>query len=230
VILYGTHPRLMDEDTARQVDLAFSKIKQRGRAGKVNTIALSGLLYCGRCGAQCHVIVKQGHGPDKFGIWCSRYRKGENCGGTIKGKIKGQMNRGEKSVKTAYLDAEDAVIAAITARAEAIASMSATPIALVETPEILSLKQQIERYEKLAIEDPDMAPVLAKKRTALTELMAAQGIKEDGLNHSREKLLELGSDAEFWTFMKDEEKVVFFREFVERVECDRSTINVILRV
>lgn len=133
---------------------------------------------------------------------------------------------------TPYHLIESAVIQALCDRAVEISlseSVGASPAIEVDTPEAIALKQAIHRYEILAMDDPDLLGVLNKKRNDLALLRSPDAVSES-LEYSRERLAGFSGTPGFWERANLTERLILYREFVDRVFCNGRSIRVLLRV
>lgn len=223
-LLWNTHEALISEDVGAQIDRAIEANRRiRGRNKSNRVFPLSGLLYCDRCGAIAHICTWRTYAN----IYCSAHRKGTGCGGKIDGETKGKMGK----VGTPYNVANDAVLEALRQRGEYLIEFGISTLTTSkETPEIAALKEQISKYEALAEADPDLQPVLVKKRNDLQLLLKDEGDRGDNVQQLKEMLIQFSKIPDFWKDAGDEELAVLYWELVDRVCCNQSSVRVELKV
>ena len=127
-------------------------------------------------------------------------------------------------------DCIDTVISTICLRAETVAELGSvqTDKTIEETAEITELRQQINKLVKLG--DNDLTEIIQIKQTKLNNLLNALKKESAGSEGIYEKLLEYGSKPEFWKVATVDEMYVLFQDLVERVECDRGSLTVKLKI
>lgn len=227
-ILWNTHEALLDIETAERIDFLLESVKrQRGRRSSNRVYALSGLLFCDRCGSTA-TITSYAKRNEKPKIYCSGYRQGSGCGGKI------EPNKRRQGFGTDYLMTELAVIEELRLKAIALAEIGFQhSVEKEETEETKKLRQEI--YELKMKNDPDYLPVLQVKEARLMALLSEGTKEEDHLDHLRQKLITIAQAAgdnwlEFCVRMHPLELSELFKEFVSSVKCDRSSISVSLRI
>jgi site-specific DNA recombinase len=236
-IKFGTHPSLFDEpellaiNALRQIDRIIAEApSSRGNARSRRPHSLSGLIECGRCGGNCHIktCIDNRYSEKVYTYVCcaDRVSRAGNCGGEY-GVFKGQR----RSINTPYELAEAKVIEAL--RAAALATVRRAeeiePAGIdVEPEEAKALREQIARLEALG--DPDLLPVIEAKWQRLREILAAASIVEPTRQRRAEELAQIIQSPDFWDLATIDEKKTLFRNFVERVICDKETVIVKLRV
>lgn len=223
-LLWNTHEALISEDVGAQIDRAIEANRRiRGRNKSNRVFPLSGLLYCDRCGATAHICTWRTYAN----IYCSAHRKGTGCGGRIDGETKGKMGK----VGTPYQVADDVVLETLRKRGEDLIRLGFTnPETPKELPEVIALREQILKYEALAKVDPDLLPVLVKKRNDLQSLIRDEGDRGDNQRQLQEKLIRYAQIPGFWQKITQEEFTVVYWEFVDRVYCDQAAVRVLLKV
>lgn len=218
-VRWNTHSALITPEMAERIDRVLAQNKRfRGRTKNFKPKPLSGLLYCDRCGSIAHINGKM--------IYCNSYRRGYGCLGTERpGRGGNQI-----AIGTRYADAEKAVIEALMQRSEEVAIAGTTVYEQPETEsaEVLTLRQQIQQYE--ALNDPDLMPVLEKKRSALQQLLSTNEKSSNTLQHSREKLAGYAQIPDFWQMLTSVEREVVYREFVDKVCCAGLSVKVLLKI
>jgi len=245
-IIYNTHQALLNEEQVKRIDRALiAGKKERRSVINRNLYPLARLLVCDRCGSDCRIntTTDSKYGYKYSNIYCTRHQSGKGCGGLIQqlGKQYGQKPNGRYNrLATPYRDAEKAVIEALRVRASELAVQGITPQDTEDLPEIarqkLLLTEQIKRYESLLTLDPDLLPVVNKKRNELKMLCATQAADSfsSSIVEAREKLVSLARDPVRWDLFWDEatpeERLVLFSDWVDSVGCDRDSISVLVKI
>ncbi|MBD1848256.1 recombinase family protein [Cyanobacteria bacterium FACHB-63] len=240
-IIFNTHTPLLTEEEMRQIDLALVINKRQRRSVKnFNLYPLSNLLSCGRCGAPCRIntTTDPKRGYRYTNIYCKAHQAGSGCGGEIidLGKQYGtRLNGRYNRLGTPYTLAETAVVEKLRERASELAQTGMTFVEteIPETAEMLKLKAQIQQYEQMSQSDPDLLPIIKKKREELKNLVRERTV-QPALEESRSKLVALAEFAEDWNRLfseaAPEEKLVMFAEWIESVKCDRDSVEVTLSI
>ena len=238
VIGRGTHPSVFDTKRMREMS-ALEKIDQcieksprnRGRNRKNRVYQLGGLVFCSRCGSNCHIktVTDPKRGYAHTYIMCGqRQNLLSDCGGQY-GSLMGR----KRTVHTPYDIADNAVVEALKERIEDIirasvdAEVSRLSAPQGEGVETIRLKEAIARLESL--NDPDLASAIAKKRGELQKLLSSESADSGQLQKKQDELLKAAKIPGFWD-LTDEEKIGLYRGFVSRVECDRESVTVRLSV
>lgn len=238
-VIPGTHasifddPRLVEIDAERKIDqLIIDSPRLRGGNRNHRLYPLSGLVFCSRCGGTCHIkTMKSNRYPDKSYtyICCgSRQSKAEDCGGQY-GAYMGRRG----SINTPYSLAESIVIHALIASAEDLiaraADIAPPPTTQeLEPPEAKKLRAQIAQYE--ALNDPDLSEVIQAKWAQLRAINSNTQTVTAEQRRKQKELVEYFASPLFWELASDIQKKELFRDFVERVDCDKSNVIVKLRV
>lgn len=214
-------PRLAGAEERLAAILKANK-RIKGAARTFHQYPLSGLLFCARCGAACHIkkATDKKRGYSYVYVVCSdRNFRGKNCGGAH------GFHTSNRMVNTHYHEAEEAVIKAIAARAEDLLklSKSQTIDRPKDTPQIIALRNQIRNLELL--NDSDLTDAIAKKSAQLNRLI----LENCGDKLPDEKQLDLLarlSNHNNWEQLSDAELIAFYQSSVRRVLCDRSDVTV----
>lgn len=230
-----THPSLFDDpqlvtiNAEREIDrLVAIAGKMKGRERNTRLYPLSGLVYCGRCGKNCHIkTMKSSKYPDMqyTYIMCGeRQSRAADCGG-LYGAYMGRR----RTINTPYHLADAAVIKALQEKITEIVEQSSTidPIKPVEeSEESKKLRQQIAQLESLG--DPDLEDVIKKKRQQWRDLMSGSMLDPE-IEQKKAAILQYAAPG-FFELMTDQEKQLVYYDFVDRVECDRDQIVVKLKL
>lgn len=224
-ILWHTHTPLIDDEMAKQIDLAIAQVKRvYGKRASNRVYPLSGLLFCGRCGATATITSMKKNGIERAMIHCSQSRKGLGCGGKVEpGKVR-------KGIGTRYMDAERAVVNALRMKAESI-SNEIQPEILEEPEEAKRLRSQIRKWESL--NDSELNDLIQEKREQLRQLLSV-GYENHEIEAAKNLLIEIShatSDWEIFWFeaTPPQERALLFNDFVTSVLCDGSEVLVKLR-
>jgi site-specific DNA recombinase len=234
-IVRDTHPSLFSDPRLFEIGaeqilerlFLFNK-RKKGNARKRPSYPLSGLCYCGRCGAIMHVRTVSKNGISYTYLMCSeRSEKGKPCGGPYKAQQGMRM-----SSSTRYPDADSAVLEALRKRSRELVLFAATEeqIRLEVQPdseEIRSLKAKIAQLEQM--NDADLKDAIEGKRLKLKELLLDRSSPMK-ISKQQQDLMVIAQEPYFWEDLGDELKNSLYANFVERVECDREAIDVILKI
>lgn len=218
-IHYNTHPeqRLISDEEYRAIEAIIShNARVKGYGSTALKHPLSGLVYCGECRAACYSCSgNRGKSPGyNYYFQCKNWRD-RSCSNK-------QMIRMEV--------VEEAVIAALVKRADAIATLAQSPEDTPEPPELQQLKSQLEGLERLGYN-----PVLDEAKRQLQcqiqnfkEKLKSQTQQQEA---TRDSLLWAFGETELWKNLGDEDKKRAYRMFVERVTIKSGqVISVELRV
>jgi hypothetical protein len=154
----------------------------------------------------------------------SRSGKGISCGGEY-GAFKGHR----KSINAVYSDTEDAVILALTNKAAELVDLAIASESKDTQPHpgVSKLRGEIDKL--LAMGDPDLDSAIAKKTAQLNRLLLA----DPGLDTSdqlRDEFVAVFSNPLVFVRMPDSDKRELYREWVQRVDVDRQSASVVLRI
>lgn len=214
-------PRLVGAEEQLAAILKANK-RIKGAARSMQQYPLSGLLFCGRCGASCHIkkAVDKKRGYSYTYVVCSdRNFRGKNCGGDY------GFHTSNRMVNTHYSEAEEAVIKAISARAKDLLALSKQEVIdqPKDTPQITALRNQIKNLE--ALKDNDLNDVIAKKTTQLNRLLLENSGNKIP-NEKQELLLLQLANPNGWMLLSQSELTQTYRTLIKQILCDRSTVTV----
>jgi DNA invertase Pin-like site-specific DNA recombinase len=168
-IIYNNHEALFSPELAKEIDRALS-ICLVGQKVSNPKNPLVGLVFCGHCGSTMF-----SHSTAKMGA--DGVRKTYDylyCWGAhpLPGDPKICDRKGGKGLSTN--DAINAIIDAITDRAEKIATWGAEGLLTesVELPEVSELRNQISTLQGLNM--PDLAPIIQEKQNQLSVMLSRQ--------------------------------------------------------
>jgi hypothetical protein len=205
--------------------------RMRGNNRNNYPYPLSGLLFCGRCGGRCHIKkIRSAKYPDHTYTYITcgmRTQNAIDCGG-LYGTFQGRKG----AINTRYDDVDRLVMQSFSDKAiELVTEAAKTPslIPLPENSEVKKLRADILKLE--AMNDADLQDAIAKKRAALQVLMANDSNGDTGEKRKQQELIEIiQGSPNFFEFASDEEKKTLYRDYVERIECDRSLITIKLLI
>lgn len=220
-IRYDTHPeqRLLTELEYRQIELILDhNAAQRGYSFKSDTIhPLSGLIFCGECRGKCRVInfrLRNDPNTKKYSYQCQNYH------------LKACTQ--QKSVRVERIEGD--FVAALVARAEAIADISQIPEDAVEPPDLLELRGQLATLSSLAY-NPAIEQAKKELQAQILAMEHACRMRSTSTEISREMALKHCSDPNFWLTLLPEDKRLVARNLVERVILQNGRVEqVILKI
>jgi DNA invertase Pin-like site-specific DNA recombinase/ferredoxin len=224
------HPSLFSDPQLVGCEKIIDRIiadssRYKGRSIKRYNIALSGLIWCGRCNAVCHVKVgKIGKKGSQriYAICSSRNSKGISCGGEY--RVRDSSN----PINTPYQLIEEQVLTALTNRATELIDLELArmPTERVEHPDITKLKDEIKRLESL--NDPDLKSAIAKKTNRLNELLLADPTDTVSAQ-MRQTFIDTFSDGDL-SYLDEIEKRSFYRDWIREIKVDRNKVEVRLAI
>ncbi len=231
----NTHPSLFDAPELARIGARaeIDRIVTDSRAYKGKAIerqirALSGLIYCARCGGSCRVRSSADtryNNPSITYAYCTnRIDRGTNCGGDK--KIDGKRNL----INTRYEDIELAAMVALSQRAESIIDLSLNADivdAPADTPEIVKLRADIDRLS--GFNDPDLASAIADKTSRLNALILASAPATHSIER-RNMFVDLFASGDVLAYATEIEKRTIYRAWISRIDIDRQQIEVLLTI
>lgn len=233
--LYGTHPALITAEQDRMIK-DFLKVTSRIRK-RPDTLVnpLQGLTFCAGCGSEMVVKSSRGRATNYRYIVC-RSAYPNDAHKRVKQEVGLLVRCDRRSSYGLRLETlEREVIMALCGRASAIAQIY-LPDAVMEAPagteteETRKLRAQIQQYEQLAVIDPDVIPLLEKRRSELQRLLQVESQEILSKEELRRKLAEYGNSPSLWWDCSIEQRLILYREFVDRAVCDKGKVTVMLRV
>ena len=224
IIIYNTHEPLISEEEYKQIKTLLKIGKKSKHNGAKLRNLWVGKLFC-YCGSPMYVhsnIPKQ-----KFYILC---KASVPCNNTSRVKQKLGIEK-KCECKGAYgltLDRlDEIVIEGLCKRAEEIANTYFPEEDSVINPEVEALNKQIDKYQILAEDDPDLIPVLNKKIQRREYLINQQQVKSvNQLASLRKKLIIFGSDRSFWMMATPAEKKLLYQDFIDRITCWKGDVSI----
>lgn len=205
-IEYDTHPEftLLTEEQYQQITQVIeSNHKLKGYGSFSPQYPLTGLLFCGECGRgmKCQGVKRVKVGRRLY-YQCKNYQESA-CPN-----------------KKMILDtkAEEAVIDALTKRAEAIAHLAQLPTTStpIDSPELHQLKTQLEGLEALGY-NPALIEAKRQLQTQIANLQATNKVEAQQQGAGIEQLLWTFGDRRTWAVLGMEDKRNAYRTFVSRV-------------
>lgn len=183
-VIWDQHPALLTEEQYRQIMRRKAENRRHwGKNVRYTQRLLTGLVRCWHCRMRMHYIPHR----VKPGLLCH--------------SVACPMH-----YKTVYeADIVKAIHQALCARAEDLAAAVVS-----DNPEADELLHQIQRLE--ALNDDDLAPVIALKRQKMQELHKRPPIDQE--------LVEQLRRPEFWAAATPEEQRELFQDLVEEVEVE----------
>jgi site-specific DNA recombinase len=202
----NTHPDqvLMTEDEAQIIEaLLKTNEQQRGwKPIKIERInPMSGLVYCGECRSYCpstHYRIKPEDVRHNY-YQCKAYSL-RAC--TQKAMVKGYA-------------IEDAIIEALTQRAQSISAIAQIPEVEQDPPELQALKVELAYYQDAPGSRAEA--IVADLRQQIEAYQQRRQVTTAVTSEQRELLLQVFGDPIYWKTLKDEEKREIYRALVERV-------------
>ncbi len=217
-VIYNTHEPLISSEEAREIaDILAHNAQVRGYGTTAQKYPLSGLVFCGECRSACYSLTGQ-----------NNYQRAKRLG------IPPEMNyyfqcknwrtRGCSQKAAARMErVEAAVIDALLARSEAIATIAATPDQEIESPELQALRTELAYYQ--AAPGDRAAAIVAELENQIMALKQ-QGIQATkDQQQSQELLIACFSDRVYWKTLSDEEKRDIYRALVSRVVIREGTVE-----
>lgn len=211
------HEPLITPDVAREIDRILS-LTRRGAAPTEPVNPLVGLVFCAGCGGEMR-NKSTGKVPYRYLLCSNAYPS--------PGKPKTCSRTSSYGVRLEH--AVTATIDALVSRAAEIAEWGVEGIGeREEPPEIVALRESIERLEK--IKDPDLAEVIRDKRGRLKTFIESRSSEDADRSGIVDRLSGVCGQREFWESLSVREMKELLPEFVRSVTIDRGIIVVIPRV
>jgi site-specific DNA recombinase len=219
VIHYNTHPdqRLLSDEEAEEIKAILEHNRQvRGYGTTAQKYPLSGLIFCAECRGACYSLKgNRGHQPGyNHYFQCKNWRA-----------------RGCSQKAVVRMDAAtEAVIEAISQRAQAISSLADTAQPTPEPNELKQLRTQLSQLETI----PGNNPVIEQaKRDLRGQIVQWEHslTQSTQIDDNQRTLLLTFQDKSYWHTLLPEEQQQMFRRLVERVIVrDGRVEQVILKV
>ncbi|MFP4336983.1 MAG: fdxN element excision recombinase XisF [Halothece sp.] len=220
----NTHPdqRLITDEEAREIEKILAHNKQvKGYGSTALKYPCSGLVFCGECRSACYSLsgAKNYHRAKRLGIPVERnyYFQCKNW------RLRACNNKPVIRMEVV----EDAVIDALTQRAEAIAnlaSFSPNPPNPVDSPEIQQLQTQLLSLKSIPGANPAIQAAIAQIESQITQLCYSLSQSQETNSVSQNLLLRAFSNPSCWRNASNEDKKRVYRELVEKVVVNQGQI------
>ncbi len=212
----NTHEALISREEAQTIkDILEFNRKVKGFGHRRGVYPLTGLVKC-ECGGRC-VVASGSKGVIKYFV-CARKRIG----------------RCERKHSVKIADLENAVIEALTTRADEIAQFADVGV-VEESAELQDLRRQLVGLETLTNNSRNVNPAISeaiRKLRNQIEQLQQQTQNKDQINVNNRELLRLvASDHDFWAEQDTVQKQKFFRALIDHVLVSNGVIlQVVLKV
>jgi hypothetical protein len=182
---------------------------------------LAGMVFCSGCGSplMCKSSRSTAGGDRYYYLVCS---------GAYPIAGKPRICDRRSSFGLQIQDAIDAVILALTEKAEVIAKRQYETVEVPTSPEVLELEDQIAKLESLG--DPDLDEAILTKKTKLAKLREQSERIQIDQTANYEQLLEFAKTIDFWFEAEPEEYKAIFADLVDKVVSDRGELEVFLTI
>ena len=221
-----SHPSLFADPRLVEAEKLIDRIiedsaRYKGKARSRAIYALSGLIYCGRCGEPCH-IKRSDHRV--YAACRQRTGKGISCGGDNYGVFNGTR----KIVNTPYPAIEEQAILALSNKATELIDLEIAklPTERLEHPDIAKLRDEIKRLE--SFNDPDLIQPIVQKQNRLNELLLADPTDTISEQMRQGFVDTFSSGGDFWLCSSEIEKRSIYRDWIREIRVNRSEIEVVL--
>jgi hypothetical protein len=205
-IRYNTHPEqvLITEQEYQAIE---ANLKKGGKENgykppkKAQVNPLSGLVYCAECRSYCKSIPYR-LAPDDV---MQNYYQCKNYG------VKACSQK--RTVKGHVI--EEAIIEALTKRAEEIREIAAAPVSQEESPELSHLREELEFYQSAP---GNRAQAIVADIQQQIEVLSCINTNESLVKtDQRDLLLQVFRDSLYWKTLLNKEKREVYSALVERV-------------
>jgi hypothetical protein len=215
---WNNHTGIISRETHDQIMGIIASHRSIGRGS--NSYAhqnwFKGLVFCQECGSQCRLQGNGGKHNQKFGYQCCLYIKERYQRKINPDAVLNCTNR----TLTRNTLIEDAVIAKLKEHVKAIAAQAKHDMQLAsnepEAPEVVELRSQIHKYEKM--NDPDLRAAIEAKKLKLSKLLSNVTVQKQERRNKDSLILRSFQDEEFWRTMAPDQKQEAAFYLVERVE------------
>jgi len=211
-IYYNTHPdqRLITDEEAQQVEEILARNKKvRGYGSTALRYPLSGLVFCGACRSSCYSLTgqKNYHRAKRLGIppELNYYFQCKNW----------RLRACQQKTLIRMEVAEAAVIEALIARTEAIATVAEQPSNAVDPPELQALKAELTYYQQAP--GNRAAAIVVDLQQQIDQFNRQKQTVSQQHSENRELLLKVFGDRSYWKTLLEEEKLEIYRALVDRV-------------
>lgn len=195
--------------------------RYKGKTRRHLVHPLSGLIYCQRCGAICHVKVCT---TATYVICANRNKKGIACGAPY-GKPGGKR----EPINARYEAIEDEVILQLTQRSATLVDLALSEVQTEAPihPDIARLEGEIIKLRLM--NDPDLDSAIAKKAAQLNRLRLVDPLQNESME-LRDEFIKLFANPITLIRMPDADKRELFREWIERIDVDQRHVSVKLKI
>jgi Pyruvate/2-oxoacid:ferredoxin oxidoreductase delta subunit len=202
----------MTADEAQRIeDLLRTNAQQRGwNPTKIQRLnPLSGLVYCGECRSYCPSTPYRLKPED---VRHNYYQcKGYTLGACF-----------QKAMVKGYA-IEEAIIEALTQRAEAISAIAQIPEVEQDPPALQMLKAELAYYQNAPGSRAEA--IVADLRQQIEAYRQKQQVATVVTSEQRDLLLQVFGDPLYWKTLMDDEKREIYRALVERVIVKDSQVE-----
>jgi len=230
----NSHLSLFDDPqligTQRIVDQIIEDAKRyKGRVGKNHPVqALSGLIFCGRCGKSCYIRLSGSpRYPTKdrrYAVCSQRILKASSCGSNLE---YGAFDGTRKIINTLYSTIEHQVICTLASKASELIDLTIAevPTTTVDPPEVVELRSQIARLNNL--NDPDLEDTIYKKTNRLNKLLLTEATPSFSAQ-TRADFVHAFSQPHTVMLLSEQQRRVLYRDWIRKVVVDRDRIELFL--
>jgi site-specific DNA recombinase len=210
--------RLMTDEEYKQIEEILDWNAKHARNPFHGDIIhpLSGLIYCAQCRGNCRITyfsLRSDRSVKKYSYQCSNYHL-KSCSQ-------------KRSVREFVL--EQAIINALTERAETIAHLAELSSEQITSPELQALRAELAYYEQAP--GNRATAIVADLRQQIQEFQYQKSTVNYQQSANRELLLRIFGDRLFWKTLLPEEKRDIYRKLVDRVMMrDGQVVSVLLKV
>ncbi|WP_322736406.1 fdxN element excision recombinase XisF [Nostoc sp. DedQUE12b] len=212
----NTHEALISREEAQTIkDILDFNRRVKGFGHRRGVYPLTGLVKC-ECGGRC-VVASGSKGVIKYFV-CARKRIG----------------RCERNHSVKIADLENAVIEALTTRADEIAQFADVGV-VEESAELQDVRRQLAGLETLTHNSRNVNPAISeairKLRNQIEQLQQQTQNKGQFNINNRELLKLVASHHDFWAEQDTVQKQKFFRALIDHVLVSNGAIlQVVLKV
>lgn len=213
----NTHEPLITPGQDRQIQQWLEIITKTHKNPQILKNPLAGLIVCGECGGNCRGRLDRN--LNKSRVYCQNAYQKSIDGDRLCSQTKSHGHTLD-SVETFLIDR-------ICDHSRAIAGLVPLDNPPPECPEIVALREEIQKIERL--NDPDFLPVIQIKRDKLRamESQLPDPIAGDAV---RREIALRGQDPDFWNLATFEEKLILYRAIVSRIVVNGDRLSVEFRL
>lgn len=226
-VIYNTHPAIATQEEAERIKQLLLNLRTTRTKPDDIINPLNRLVYCAGCGSYIGMKSSRSGGREYRYMICQSAHPGSAKTRLLQesGELPWCDRRSAYGLTLEKLEA--IVINKLCEKASEIANMAfGNPISNPDSPDIEKLKEEVERYEQLSSDDPDLLPTLEIKRQRLTQLLSALPPALD-TELLRRKLSAYGTDSAFWLAIPIKARADLYRDFISRITCDYGDVSVL---